>query len=182
MSRGRNGAPQRPMVGPSQDDGGVGAAEGAELEATSRKYGVTATTLSRWREAFLEGGKRQSQEIDSKHIVLSLPIALPPKMPRECSLNPQAWAKLLSHRRPRPPHGIRVPLGRHVRQARPHLQSGPETSTVRPPFQFLVSAELTAPAGSAPLKGWRPARSPMAHRETSTRRPIPMHCSRTSST
>lgn len=48
---------------------------GAELKVTSRKYGVTAATLSRWREAFLEGGKRQTQEIDSKHIVLSLPIA-----------------------------------------------------------------------------------------------------------
>ena len=30
---------------------------GAELVATSRKYGVTATTLTRWREAFLEGGE-----------------------------------------------------------------------------------------------------------------------------
>ena len=29
----------------------------AELEATSRKYGVTAATLTRWREAFLEGGE-----------------------------------------------------------------------------------------------------------------------------
>ena len=80
MSTGRNGAPsgpwsrEGPVVGPSQDDGGVGAIE-AKLEATSRKYGVTAATLSRWREAFLEGGKRQSQKIDSKHIVLSLPIA-----------------------------------------------------------------------------------------------------------
>ena len=30
---------------------------GAELEATSRKYGVTAATLTGWREAFLEGGE-----------------------------------------------------------------------------------------------------------------------------
>ena len=30
---------------------------GAELEATSRKYGVTAATLTNWREAFLEGGE-----------------------------------------------------------------------------------------------------------------------------
>ena len=30
---------------------------GAELEATSRKYGVTAATLTSWREAFLEGGQ-----------------------------------------------------------------------------------------------------------------------------
>ena len=30
---------------------------GAELEATSRKYGVTGATLTSWREAFLEGGE-----------------------------------------------------------------------------------------------------------------------------
>ena len=30
---------------------------GAELEATSRNYGVTAATLTSWREAFLEGGE-----------------------------------------------------------------------------------------------------------------------------
>ena len=30
---------------------------GAELEATSRKYGVTAATLTHWREAFVEGGE-----------------------------------------------------------------------------------------------------------------------------
>jgi transposase-like protein len=30
---------------------------GAELEATSRKYGVTAATLTAWRNAFLEGGE-----------------------------------------------------------------------------------------------------------------------------
>ncbi len=30
---------------------------GAELETTSRKYGVTAATLTSWREAFLEGGE-----------------------------------------------------------------------------------------------------------------------------
>ena len=30
---------------------------GAELEATSRKYGVTAAMLTSWREAFLEGGE-----------------------------------------------------------------------------------------------------------------------------
>ena len=36
---------------------------GAELEAISRKYGVTAATLTRWREAFLEGG-------ESEHLTL----------------------------------------------------------------------------------------------------------------
>jgi len=28
----------------------------ADLESTSRKYGVTAATLSEWRDAFLAGG------------------------------------------------------------------------------------------------------------------------------
>ena len=32
---------------------------GARLEATSRKYGVTAATLTGWREAFLEGGEAE---------------------------------------------------------------------------------------------------------------------------
>ncbi len=74
------------VVGPSQNDGGVAAIERG-LEASSRKYGVTAATLSRWREAFLEGGTRQSQEIDSKHIVLSLPIALPLRCPESVHCN-----------------------------------------------------------------------------------------------
>ena len=92
MSRGRNGAPAAGGRGKGRWSARrkmtvvLELLRGAELEATSRKYGVTAATLSSWREAFLEGGKRQSQEIGSKHIVLSLPIALPPKMPRECSL------------------------------------------------------------------------------------------------
>ncbi len=30
---------------------------GAELEATSRKYAVTAATLTGWRDAFLQGGE-----------------------------------------------------------------------------------------------------------------------------
>ena len=30
---------------------------GAELEATSRKYGVTAATLTGWWDAFFEGGE-----------------------------------------------------------------------------------------------------------------------------
>ena len=30
---------------------------GAELEATSRKHGVTAATLTRWRDAFLAAGE-----------------------------------------------------------------------------------------------------------------------------
>jgi transposase-like protein len=30
---------------------------GAELEATSRKYAVTAATLTSWRDAFLQGGE-----------------------------------------------------------------------------------------------------------------------------
>ena len=30
---------------------------GVELEATSRKYAVTAATLTSWRDAFLQGGE-----------------------------------------------------------------------------------------------------------------------------
>ena len=45
------------MVGPSQMTVVLELLRGAELEATSRKYGVTAATLTGWREAFLEGGE-----------------------------------------------------------------------------------------------------------------------------
>lgn len=39
---------------------------GAELEATSRKYSVTAARLTSWREAFLEGGEAglKSRSVD----------------------------------------------------------------------------------------------------------------------
>lgn len=39
---------------------------GAELEETSRKYSVTAATLTSWREAFLEGGEAglKSRSVD----------------------------------------------------------------------------------------------------------------------
>ena len=74
MSRGRNGGAR----GAKGARGATGAAagrgkgrwsarrkltvvlellQGAELEAISRKYGLTAATLTRWREAFLEGGE-----------------------------------------------------------------------------------------------------------------------------
>lgn len=44
---------------------------GADLEATSRKYGVTAATLSEWREAFLAAGEeglkiRQEDLVDEQ--------------------------------------------------------------------------------------------------------------------
>ena len=77
MSRGRNGAAggakgtrRATVATPAAVRGGKGRwsarrkmtvvlelVRGAELEATSRKYGVTAATLTRWREAFLEGGE-----------------------------------------------------------------------------------------------------------------------------
>ncbi len=77
MSRGRNGAAggakgARGAAAAAPPAGGRGKGRwsarrkmtvvmellrGAELEATSRKYGVTAATLTRWREAFLEGGE-----------------------------------------------------------------------------------------------------------------------------
>ena len=41
---------------------------GADLESTSRKYGVTAATLSQWRDGFLAGGevglKTRETEVD----------------------------------------------------------------------------------------------------------------------
>ena len=39
---------------------------GAELETTSRKYGVTGATLTHWREAFLVGGENglKSRTVD----------------------------------------------------------------------------------------------------------------------
>jgi len=44
---------------------------GADLESTSRKYGVTAATLSEWRDAFLAGGAealkvRQEDMVDEQ--------------------------------------------------------------------------------------------------------------------
>ena len=77
MSRGRNGAAggakgarRASVAAPAAVLGGKGRwsarrkmtvvlelLRGAELEATSRKYGVTAATLTHWREAFIEGGE-----------------------------------------------------------------------------------------------------------------------------
>ena len=53
---------------------------GAELEATSRKYGVTAATLTRWREAFLEGGEaglkiRATDVVDEERKMLKSAVA-----------------------------------------------------------------------------------------------------------
>ena len=53
---------------------------GAELEATSRKYGVTAATLARWREAFLEGGEselkiRATDVVDEERKTLKSAVA-----------------------------------------------------------------------------------------------------------
>ena len=53
---------------------------GAELEATSRKYGVTAATLTRWREAFLEGGEaglkiRATDVVDEERKTLKSAVA-----------------------------------------------------------------------------------------------------------
>ena len=53
---------------------------GAELETTSRKYGVTAATLTRWREAFLEGGEsglkiRATDVVDEERKTLKSAVA-----------------------------------------------------------------------------------------------------------
>ncbi len=43
---------------------------GADLESTSRKYGVTASTLTRWRDRFLAGGesslKSRQSDVDDE--------------------------------------------------------------------------------------------------------------------
>lgn len=100
MSRGRNGGAggakgARGATGAAPAAGGRGKGRwsarrkmtvvlellrGAELEATSRKYGVTAATLMRWREAFLEGGEsglkiRASDVVDEERKTLKSAVA-----------------------------------------------------------------------------------------------------------
>ena len=100
MSRGRNGAAggaqgARGATGaaPAAVGGGKGRwsarrkmtvvlelLRGAELEATSRKYGVTAATMTRWREAFLEGGEaglkiRATDVVDEERKTLKSAVA-----------------------------------------------------------------------------------------------------------
>jgi hypothetical protein len=53
---------------------------GADLESTSRKYGVTAATLTEWRDAFLAGGAealkvRQEAQLDEQGRRMKLVIA-----------------------------------------------------------------------------------------------------------
>lgn len=53
---------------------------GAELEATSRQCGVTATTLARWQEAYLEGGEaglkiRATDVVDEERKTLKSAVA-----------------------------------------------------------------------------------------------------------
>jgi hypothetical protein len=82
------GPPQRPGGRPAReaeiDRGGKGRwsakrkasvvlelLRGADLESTSRKYGVTAATLTEWRDAFLAAGAealkvRQEAQLDEQ--------------------------------------------------------------------------------------------------------------------
>jgi len=53
---------------------------GADLESASRRYGVTAATLSEWRDAFLAGGAealkaRQEAQLDEQGRRMKLVIA-----------------------------------------------------------------------------------------------------------
>ncbi len=100
MSRGRNGAAggakgarRATVAAPAAVLGGKGRwsarrkmtvvlelLRGAELEATSRKYGVTAATLTRWREAFVEGGEaglkiRATDGVDEERKTLKSAVA-----------------------------------------------------------------------------------------------------------
>ena len=100
MSRGRNGAAggakgarRATVAAPVAVRGGKGRwsarrkmtvvlelLRGAELEATSRKYGVTAATLTHWREAFIEGGEaglkiRATDVVDEERKTLKSAVA-----------------------------------------------------------------------------------------------------------
>ena len=100
MSRGRNGAAggakgarRATVAAPAAVRGGKGRwsagrkmtvvlelLRGAELEATSRKYGVTAATLTHWREAFVEGGEaglkiRATDVVDEERKTLKSAVA-----------------------------------------------------------------------------------------------------------
>ncbi len=53
---------------------------GAELEATSRKFGVTEATLTHWRKAFVEGGEaglkiRATDVVDEERKTLKSAVA-----------------------------------------------------------------------------------------------------------
>src|SRR5690349_19004103 len=48
---------RRPVVGQAQVSVILELLRGADLESTSRKYRVTAATLSQWRDRFLTGGE-----------------------------------------------------------------------------------------------------------------------------
>jgi hypothetical protein len=80
-------------AGPETDRGGKGRwsakrkasvvlelLRGADLESTSRKYGVTAATLTEWRDAFLAAGAealkvRQEAQLDEQGRRMKLVIA-----------------------------------------------------------------------------------------------------------
>jgi transposase len=54
----RSGArPRRTDVAAGQDRGGTAVAAGEDLETVSRSLGVTAATLTTWRDAFLSAGE-----------------------------------------------------------------------------------------------------------------------------
>ena len=44
---------------------------GVDLEATSRKYAVTAATLTSWRDAFLQGGVLPQSSVGSRRVTRS---------------------------------------------------------------------------------------------------------------
>jgi hypothetical protein len=62
---------QGPLVGQAQDERGAGTASRCRSGGDSRKHGVTAATLSEWREAFLAAGEeglkiRQEDLVDEQ--------------------------------------------------------------------------------------------------------------------
>jgi transposase-like protein len=57
MPQNRRRAPSGRLVSQREVSVILELLSGADLESTSRKYGVTAATLSQWRDRFLAGGE-----------------------------------------------------------------------------------------------------------------------------
>jgi hypothetical protein len=94
----------------------------ADLESTSRKYGVTAATLTEWRDAFLAAGAealkvRQEAQLDEqgprqKGVIAE--ITMENELLREHNLRLGLKFDLLRHAGTPPPRPVRGPLPRQV--------------------------------------------------------------------
>src|SRR4051812_23751268 len=57
VALGRGGRARGPAVTPAQECGSAPALRGEDLETVSRELGVTAATLTGWRDCFLAAGE-----------------------------------------------------------------------------------------------------------------------------